>query len=81
MARTIIINCINCKEEFITEPYFYNARITTNRNPVTGTDYHVARAFAKAVCPHCGEVNTPVCECDIYQSDIIDLAIRRYKRG
>jgi hypothetical protein len=81
MAKTISITCINCKEEFITEPYFYNASIIIQRNPSSGSDYRVARVFAKAVCPYCGETNTPVCECDIYERDIIDLAIRRYKRG
>ena len=81
MAKTISINCINCKEEFIIEPYFYNASITTRRDTLLGKNYHVARVFAKAVCPYCGETNTPVCECDIYERDIVDLAIRRYKRG
>lgn len=81
MGKIINIKCENCKEEFITEPYFYNAHITTHHYPATGNDYHVARVFAKAVCPNCGETNAPVCECDIYQQDIIDLAIRRYKKG
>lgn len=81
MSKVISIKCEGCKEEFITEPYFYNPHITTRHNPATGNEYHVARVFAKAVCPNCGVTNTPVCECDIYQHDIIDLAIRRYKRG
>ena len=81
MSKIINIKCENCKEEFITEPYLYNANITTRHQPLTDNDYHVARVFAKAVCPNCGEINTPVCECDIYEHDIIDLAIRRYKRG
>ena len=81
MERLININCVNCGEGFTTEPFFYNTSVVARHNPVSGTDYHVARTFAKAVCPNCGEVNTPVCECDIYESDIIDLAIRRHKRG
>ena len=32
------------------------------------------------VCPKCGVSNAQVCENEIFKEDIIDLAIRRYKR-
>ena len=81
MAQIIKIECYKCKEEFIVEPYFCNTDIYTQEDPKNGRRYHVARTIAKAICPNCGETNAQVCENEIYTHDIIDLAIRRYKRG
>ena len=81
MAKIIQIKCFNCKEEFTTEPYYCNTDIYTQEDPKNGRRYYTARTVAKAICPNCGETNAQVCENEIYKHDIIDLAIRRYKRG
>ena len=81
MAQIIKIECYKCKEEFIVEPYFCNTDIYTQEDPKNGSRHYVARTIAKAICPNCGETNAQVCENEIYKHDIIDLAIRRYKRG
>ena len=81
MAKIINITCFGCKEDFVTEPYFGKPRIYTNEDPLAMKEYYTARVIAKAVCPNCGVVNEMSCENEIYQHDIIDLAIRRYKRG
>jgi hypothetical protein len=81
MAQIINITCHECKKDFTIEPYYCNTDIYTQEDPKTGSRYYIARTVAMAICPHCGETNGQVCENDIYKQDIIDLAIRRYKRG
>ena len=81
MAKIINIKCIQCKEEFTTEPYFSNIDIYYRDDGSAGTIRHFARTVANAICPRCGETNAQVCENEIFKQDIIDLAIRRYKRG
>ena len=77
----IAITCYKCKEDFITEPYFCNTDLYTREDPKVGNRYHIARTVARAICPHCGETNGQVCENEIYKHDIIDFAIRKYRRG
>lgn len=81
MVKTINITCFGCKENFVIEPYYCNTDIYTQEDPKNGCRYHIARTVANAICPHCGETNAQVCENEIFKQDIIDLAIRRYKRG
>jgi hypothetical protein len=81
MAKIINIKCIQCKEEFTTEPYFCNTDVYYRDDGFNNHSYHVARTIAKAICPYCGETNAQVCENEIFRDDIIDLAIRRYKRN
>ena len=81
MSQTINITCFACKEDFIIEPYYCNTDIYTQEDPKDGRRYYTARTIAKAICPNCGETNGKVCENEIYKRDIIDLAIRRHKRG
>jgi hypothetical protein len=81
MARLINFTCEYCKEDFTIQPYFGKPRIYTNEEPLTMQEHYTARVVAKAVCPYCGTVNELPCENYIYNSDIIDLAIRQYTRG
>ena len=81
MVQTINITCYKCKENFVIEPYYCNTDIYTQEDLKNGRRYHIARTVANAICPNCGETNAQVCENEIYKHDIIDLAIRRYKRG
>ena len=80
MARIISIKCVQCKEEFIIEPYFCNTDIYYRDDGYAGARRYFARTVANAICPNCGETNAQVCENEIYKHDIIDLAIRRHKR-
>ena len=81
MSKIINIECSNCKEDFTTEPYFYGADIIVRDDGFNNHRRHIATVNAKAICPHCGTTNTKLCECEVYENDIIDLAIRRHKRG
>lgn len=80
MAK-IAITCYNCKEEFITEPYFCNTDLYYKDDGFNNSRRHIARTVANAICPRCGETNAQVCENEIYKHDIVDFAIRRYRRG
>lgn len=81
MAKIINIKCFKCKEEFTTEPYFCNTDIYYRDDGHAGTRRYFARTVANAICPRCGELNGHLCENEIYKEDILDLAIRRYRRG
>ena len=81
MAKIINIKCIQCKEEFTIEPYFCNTDIYYRDDGYAGTRRYFAHTVAKAICPYCGELNGQVCESEIYKEDMLDLAIRRYRRG
>ena len=80
MAK-IAITCHKCKEDFITEPYFCNTDLYTRDDSKSGNRYHIARTVAMAICPRCGETNGQVCENEIFKHDIVDFAIRKYRRG
>ena len=79
--RKINIKCHKCKEDFITQPYFSNISLTRCEGPMVPYECHKARAIANAICPNCGERNAEVCETDVFRDEIIELAIRRHKRG
>lgn len=81
MAKIINIKCIQCKEEFTTEPYFCNTDIYYRDDGFAGTRRYFARTVAKAICPHCGELNGQVCESEICKEDTLDLATRKWRRG
>lgn len=81
MERLINFTCTHCKQDFIIQPYFGMPRIYTSEDPLTTQEYYTAQTVAKAVCPYCGTVNELLCEKEIFYKDIVDLAIRRYKRG
>ena len=80
MERPINFTCHCCKEDFTIQPYFGKPCIHSHKEPLAMKEYYTAGVTAKAVCPYCGTVNELSCENTIYSSDIIDLAIRRYKR-
>jgi hypothetical protein len=81
MERLINFTCTHCKQEFIIQPYFGMPRIYINEDPLAMQEYYTAQTVAKAICPYCGTVNELLCENEIFNKDIVDLAIRRYKRG
>ena len=81
MERLINFTCTHCKQDFTIQPYFSKPRIYIHEEPLTMQEHYVARIEAKAVCPYCGVVNETACENEIFNKDIVDLAIRRYKRG
>lgn len=41
MAKIINIKCIQCKEEFITEPYFCNIEIYHRNDGYAGTERYL----------------------------------------
>jgi hypothetical protein len=81
MERLIKFTCFHCKQDFTIQPYFGKPRIYTNEDALAMKEYYTARVVAKAVCPYCGTVNELSCENEIFPKDIVDLAIRQYKRG
>ena len=81
MGKIIDIKCNKCKEEFTTMPYFCKTDIHYKVDSFTGIGRYFASVVAKAVCPYCGELNEQICESEIHNEDVLDLAIRGYKRG
>ena len=81
MERLINFTCHHCKEDFTIQPYFSKPRIYTLEDPLAMSEYYTAQTVAKAICPYCGTVNELLCRNEIFRDDIIDLAIRRYKKG
>jgi uncharacterized Zn-finger protein len=81
MERLISFTCTYCQQDFTIQPYFGTPRIYTSEDPLAMQEYYTAQTVAKAVCPYCGTVNELLCENEIFHKDIVDLAIRRYKRG
>ena len=81
MERLINFTCTHCKQDFTIQPYFGMPRIYVVEDALVMKEYYTAQTVAKAICPYCGTVNELLCENEIYLKDIVDLAIRRYKRG
>lgn len=74
------IKCEACQEESYPTVYLSNEQIVSRGIPFSDHKDYIAFARGKSVCPHCGHINYTVFENEIYRSEIIDLAIRRYKR-
>lgn len=74
------IKCEACEEESYPTVYLSNEQIITRGIPFSNYKEYIALVEGKSVCPHCGHINHTVFEHDIYESEIIDLAVRRYKR-
>jgi hypothetical protein len=77
--RRVILYCEDCKNSFTTEPYFSEA-VITKLSQASENEIYIAHTRADAICPSCGERISQILESDIYRGDILDLAIRKYKR-
>ena len=75
----INFTCDGCKEPFSVPAYLSDPRIVTNSAVLEFKETYVALVTATAVCPHCGTINKQTCYNDIFISDIINLATRRYR--
>lgn len=75
----INFTCDSCKESFSIPAYLSDPRITISSAVLELRETYVASVVATAVCPHCGTVNKQICYNDIFISDIISLATRRYR--
>ena len=71
------VECDVCHEEVLTSMYISEPRINTTHNAIYETTTYTAQARGRAICPNCGVTIEKVFNCDIYPSDIIDLALRR----
>lgn len=74
------IKCEACKEESYPTVYLSNEQIITRGIPFSNHKEYIALVEGKSVCPRCGHINNTVFRNEIYRSEIIDLAVRRYKR-
>lgn len=74
------IKCESCKEESYPTVYLSNERIDSRSIPSSDYREYIALVYGKSVCPRCGHINNTVFKNEIYPSDIIDLAVKRYKR-
>lgn len=74
------IKCKSCQEGSYRTVYLYNEQIHTHNTPFSDRKEYIACVRGKSVCPRCGELSDTLFTNEIYESDIIDLAIRRYKR-
>lgn len=74
------IKCEACKEENYSTVHLSNEQITAFGIPSSDRQEYTAVVRGRSVCPCCGHINNTVFKNEIYPSDIIDLAVRRYKR-
>lgn len=77
----IEVTCNRCKEEVVVPLYFYDVRILVEDNPMSMHREYTASAIGKAICPQCGNEIREHCRCPIFDSDIKDLATRRYSKA
>jgi predicted nucleic-acid-binding Zn-ribbon protein len=77
----IKVTCNKCKEEVAVPLYFYDVRILVENDPMDMHREYTASAMGKAICPKCGNEIYEHCRCPIFDSDIKDLATRRYSHG
>jgi hypothetical protein len=77
----IQLTCNKCKEEVSVPLYFYDVRILTEDDRINMTQYYIASALGKAICPHCGNEIREQCRCPIFKDDVVELATRRYPHG
>lgn len=73
----MVIQCDYCKEEYLAEPYFYDAAIATIDIPASMAKCYVARVRARSVCPCCGGTVEKLYEQSMSKRDIIDIATQR----
>jgi hypothetical protein len=76
----IKVTCNKCKEEVVVPLYFYDVRILVEDNPMNMHREYTASAVGKAICPCCGNEIREHCRSPIFDSDIKDLATRRYSK-
>jgi hypothetical protein len=76
----IKVTCNRCKEEVVVPLYFYDVRILVEDNPMNMHREYTASAMGKAICPCCGNEIREHCRSPIFDSDIKDLATRRYSK-
>jgi hypothetical protein len=77
----IKVTCNKCKEEVTVPLYFYDVRIVVEDNPMNMHREYTASVLGKAICPCCGNEIREHCRSPIFDSDIKDLATRRYSHG
>ena len=73
----MVIQCDYCKEEYLAEPYFYDAAITTVNILASTERYYTARVRARSVCPRCGGTVEKLYGQDLSKKNIIDMATQR----
>ena len=71
------VKCNICHEEVLTSMYISDPKINTIHDAIHNTTTYIAQARGRAICPNCGVTIEKLFECDIYPSDVIDLALRR----
>lgn len=74
------IKCKSCQEESYQTVYLYDEQILTCGTPFSDRKEYTASVRGKSICPRCGQLSDTQFTNEIYPSEIIDLAVRRYKR-
>ena len=70
------ITCSTCNHDAVVNPYLYSPDITTHILPNDAKEY-IAHVMANIICPECGKFIHKTFSCPIFNSDIIDLALRQ----
>lgn len=73
----MVIKCDYCQEEYLAEPYFYDAAITTIDIPASIEKCYTARVRARSVCPRCGGTVEKLYGQVLSNRNIIDMATQR----
>ena len=74
------IKCKSCQEESYQTVYLYDEHIIIHNIPFSDRKEYIASVRGKSICPRCGKLSDTQFTNEIYPSEIIDLAVRRYKR-
>lgn len=76
----LVLTCKNCNKEVTVNPHLYDAEIRLGKDHLSFESGYEAKVRSEAICPNCGNHIYNFHSCEIYTSDIIQLALRRERQ-
>ena len=73
----IKLDCEKCHENIAVNLYLSGPEIKVHEEPTKLIRTYTARARGRALCPRCGVTIDKIFSTRVYDSDILDLALRK----
>lgn len=71
------LECEKCREKIAVNLYLSGPEIKVHEEPAKLVRTYTARARGRTLCPRCGVTIDKIFSSRIYESDILDLALRK----